>query len=410
MLYLSFGMASVLLSSLGLVMLQSFKYDVASSDAGLLLVLTNVGSGLGGLSLTGFIARWGHQKSLMAALGLMLLGCCFMPVALNFWVPSAFFLLIGFAFTVVKAVAYSYAWAFCRSQAAHVSFLNRLEALFFIGSILTIVVAGGLTSQWGVEVHHNFGLFALGVAAVMWYLHRHPLPALATLPTASLRSGPLALVHLLSYSLVWLALTALLTIEFIEGHLTGWQTIFLEQHYLVSDGLATQAGLAGMLALAVGRLVASYLAYLTSPAILLIISIFAAMSGVVIIGIAELAQPHLEPTTLAEWLQMPNVIWLYYFTLFVQGPILPTLCSVVLWHTPRPGQAAMAGLMALVSVAGFWTSQRLSSALLEGFAPTVSIVFTALPLTLLAIIGFLLTSDLRRSASETSGSTAPPSS
>jgi MFS family permease len=415
-LYFSFFGLAVSFTSAPFVIAKSFEYNIAQSQALNILVLQQFAAFFTAFGLSAFVPSAGHKRMLLFSLGLLCLVGGLMPIKgdfllqydLQFMVPEIFYVVTGVGFGLIKTIVYSYCARLAATEGEHASLLNRLEACYTAGALVGLVLFGGLSLNPAInlEVHYVFVPVVVLTAIIAYVVLQTPLPDLeaddlrAQYGWAYRLGGMLEVAKLLPYTLVIMFLISLLLFSLVESHLFSWTPAYLKNVVQCSEQVQVQFLMACLAAVVVGKLVMSYLVVSFSPYYWLLIAMSATL-GTLLLFI-WLASGGLPPSIPIEtWATLPGYLFLFLVFLACAAAIAPTLCAMVLWHTPARKQATMVGLMIMLNMVGWVAGDAILAYLASAFGPVVVLAFLAVPFTLLLTVVLLFTTDLRRSRTTT---------
>lgn len=354
--FLSYAIFAVLLNSVGTVILQSIEYfRVDKVDAATLEAFKDLPIAVTSFLLASFLPRIGYRRGMIAGLAVVAGACALMPVLDSFWATRLLFFATGCSFAIVKVAVYSFVGLLSNSARDHASLLNLIEGVFMIG-----VLAGYWIFAAFIDPADPA---SPGWLQIYWWLAGSCLVVIALLASVrydesgsrtqdgadSIRAQFAQMFTLAIKPLTIVFVASVFLYVLIEQGIGTWLPTFNRQLLGLSAPMSVQAASIFAVGLAVGRLGAGVVVRRTGwyP---LLVGCLIAMAALIVIALplADAA----SGSDVAHWSDAPIAAFVFPMIGLFMAPIYPAINSAVLSTMPRSNQAAMVGLIVVVSALG----------------------------------------------------------
>ncbi len=357
----NFVLPALLLNSVAIVILKMVNiYHISPSSAGWLEAFKDFSIVGGSFLFASYIPRMGYKKALLLATVIETCACILMASTTSFIIARIYFMLIGISFALVKISVYSSISIFAKDENQHASFLSLLEGLFMVG-ILCVFWIFGIFMKLGNWTHAFWFLAFLSVLGFIFILSCNLDESQLTteLQTTSRSQDFKQMLKLLAQAIVLFFIVMAFAYVFVEQAITTWLPTY-DNHVLHIQGyLSVEIASLLAAAIAIGRLLGTFVMRYISWQKVLMICIMAALI-ILIIAIYLSKQVMQIYTPVNSWHELPFVAYLIPLIGIFIGPIYPTLCSSVLSRQPLHLQSSMTGLIIIFSALGGTIGSRIT--------------------------------------------------
>lgn len=253
---LSFLIFSMVLNSMGIVILQLSANKISFSSLGLLETFKDLPIAITSLFAVKFINRYGTKTALMASLSIVSICCFILPFVEIFWFYKIWFAIIGVCFAVSKISVFG----IIKNEAANENLLAKLmtgvESYFMIGIFLVNISFGWLISS-SYSAYWKMGFLPIAILA-LFTIFLIKGTSIKETESYDIKFGLKEMKKLLNYKTVLFFFT-LFFIVFIEQNFNSWLPSFYKKHLNVNSFFALQASAFLALFSFLGRIFTSYL-------------------------------------------------------------------------------------------------------------------------------------------------------
>lgn len=252
---LSFLIFSMVLNSMGIVILQLSDSKVSYSNLGLLETFKDLPIAITSLFAVKFINQYGTQKALMFSLIIVSICCFLLPFVEVFWFYKIWFAIIGICFAVAKISVFGIIKTEASTENILAKMMSGVESYFMIGIFL---------------VNISFGWLLSGSYSENWKIGFLPIALLSLITVFLLKQTDLKetkshdfkiglqdLKRLINTKTI-LFFFALFFIVFVEQNFNSWLPSFYKKHLNVNSFFALQASAFLALFSFLGRILTSY--------------------------------------------------------------------------------------------------------------------------------------------------------
>jgi MFS family permease len=388
-------------SSGTILIMQAYEYGIAMDSAQVLFLLKDIALVFAAFVLAVFVPHIGYRYTIAGAIVILSTASAAMPFSFEFIVPQVLFACIGFSFGLVKVAIYALFAGSARSESDLGQYINRLEAVFLLGMLVSLMLFGYFAINSVLDIRHAFLVItALGIIALVLMLFIK-IPAAEQIETAGqARSrnpfrGIIVSLNSLTYTLIVMSLLCLFLIVMAENQFSNWVMGIGRNIQKMSENVEQGFVAALILAAAGGRLLVSYLAreFSLNQLLAVLIMTFLGMSILVSLIMLRLG----DTAEITSWSNLPDYMLLLLIMTAIGSAILPTFIAKVLWHTPATHYSSITGVIISVSVISALLGKYASNFLTVGFTYDIQIAFITIPVTLLFVVAMLFIVDLRKS-------------
>lgn len=380
-LLLTYLLFAMLLNSVGVVILQVIAdWQISKTSAAVLEACKDLPIALVSFFGAALLPRLGYRKALQIALAIVALAALAMPLVPSFWTSKLLFIAVGCAFALVKISVYALVGLLTDNQQRHASLLNLTEGFFMLGVLAGYWLFAAFIGEPGQWLHTYYVLAGLAAATLLLVSSAEFPPTPQSGQT--LKQDYQQMLQLMLRPLVAVfALSAFLYV-LIEQSIGTWLPTFNHQVLQLPAAVSVQLTSVFAASLALGRLGASLVLKLLTPAQLARICLLG-MAALVLISL-PLAEP--SPHVQAWW-QAPLAAFLLPMIGVLMAPLYPMLNSAILSSLPTHQHAPMTGLIVLFSALGGSTGSLLTGLSFTHLGADLAFYITLLPTAMLLLSG-----------------------
>lgn len=382
-LYVNYFVFAILLNTVGIVILQVINdYNVNRVTAGSLEAYKDFSIMILSFFVASYIPKLGYKRSMLGGLFAVSLISIIVALVHHYWIIPLLYIVTGASFAFIKVSVYSTVGLITKSQKEHTSFMNILEGVFQIGSLVGPIIFSFMIgfSKW-TDTYWVIAILTSLALLLMFFTNLNE----SSIKSNVEKTNILSMLKLLKKSAVWLFVICAFLYVMIEQSLNTWLPTFNKEIFNL-----TEAQTAGLLAfypgsIALSRLLAGYyskyISWLKSQLILL--------SGAFIIIATILfitSDYHLTQSTISN--NFPPLAIIILFTGFFIGPIYPTIVSIILNKTEKVKQSSMTGLIVVFSALGGTSGSLIIGVLSQNYSVHTAFYFPLIPITLLGMLLF----------------------
>lgn len=161
-LILSFLTFSMLLNSMGVIILQLSSVTSSYKGLGILEFFKDLPVAIISIFATNYIHRLGYKKSLFFSLLISGVSCILLPFVNDIWFFRLWFMIIGISFAITKISVFSILKISFPSIKDFTKTMNRIEASFMIGIFLVNIIFAFILHSKLVN-YWKFGFWGISV-------------------------------------------------------------------------------------------------------------------------------------------------------------------------------------------------------------------------------------------------------
>lgn len=386
--YLNFFVFAILLNSVGIVILKSINnYGVTELKASTLELFKDMSVAAVSFLFASFIPRIGYKRTLLAGLGLVIVGLLQMYFGNSFFSSQILFALVGASFGLVKVSVYGSIGLITSSEKEHNSTMSTVEGVFMFGVALAYFLFPAFNEPGNPNAWLNVYLLLTGIVLLAFgFIVRIPeLPKVNAKVNLIEEFRPM--LGLITKLLVIVFVASAFLYVMIEQGIMTWLPTFNEKVLNLSEDNSIRMASILAITLGVGRIIGGKLSEKVHWSIVLSIVIVCAMLMVAFV-LPQALQEEISanPDTL---LGLPIIAFIFPLVGLFIAPIYPLLNSVVLSALPKDLHSPMTGLIVLFSATGGTLGSRITAYFFETLGGG-AFYFTLVPMTLLLITVFVL--------------------
>ena len=172
-LQLSFLLFSMLLNSMGIIIMKYSGSHISYQKLGILEAFKDIPIALVSLVAVNFINRFGTKQSLIFSLTVVLVCCLALPFLNEFWFFKIWLVLIGVSFAIAKISVFSIIRNNVKKENELSKIMSRVEASFMIGIFCVNMGFGWLLSS-KYEEFWKFGFWGIALISLItiWKLFK----------------------------------------------------------------------------------------------------------------------------------------------------------------------------------------------------------------------------------------------
>ena len=389
---LNFLVFAILLNSVGIVIFQVINsYGISKFDASALEQYKDLTIAAVSFFIGAFISRAGYKKSMLFALGLITIVCCYMPFTDAFWHTKLLFAMVGFTFAIIKVSVYATVGLVTNNSKEHNSLMNTLEGVFMIGVLIGYWMFSFYINPEDLGSTNWLSVYwIIGAMSFIAFLFLLISPLDETVieekedstfsnefsDMAALIVKPLILVFVISAFLY----------VFIEQGIGTWLPTFNNEILNIPGDMSVQLTSILAAASALGRLLAGQLLKKLDWYKVLSISLVICIALILI----SLPLTYNVPEKIVSWSSAPLAAYIFPLFGFFLAPIYPAINSVVLTSLPKHKHVTMAGLIIVFSALGGTVGSRITGFVFENFSGQTAFYGYVIPCILLLVSLYFL--------------------
>ena len=344
-LILTYMLVSLLICGLSVFVMQGVNYyKISYSSAGSLESYYQISKVIFSFIIIYIIYKLGLRKSFVAALVMICVYCFFVPLFDSIWTIRVYLILMGIFFTVGKLFVYSYTSLVTNSRKAHASFINLVEGIYMLTGSLGMLLYSYFikTGNW-LFIFYIFFVFSF-IMAVLWFFTRIDDSELSI--KAEKKSGGFGeFLKLILMPTVLIFLLMMGMEESIEQGMGSWLPQFNTEVMKLPGFISIQMASILTFSLGAGRIFGSIILRKVpwKPLFLIYLVISFVMVGYVLMTVTAG-----EGAGAKSIFEAPFSSFLLPAVGFFIGPMLPTMCSVILTRLPKNKHTIMTSIIIIV--------------------------------------------------------------
>ena len=345
-LLLTYMLVSLLICGLSVFVMQGVNYyKISYSAAGSLESYYQISKVVFSFIVIYIVLKLGLRRSFIAALVMICAYCFFVPMVDSIWTIRVYLILMGIVFTVGKMFVYSYTSLVTKDRKAHASFINLIEGVYMFTFSLGMLLYSYFikTNNW-LLIFYIFFAFAL-IMAIIWFFTRIDDSELKVKSeNGAAETKDFFKILIMPTVLIFLIMMGML--ESVEQGMGSWLPQFNTEIMKLPEFISIQMASLLTFSFAFGRIFGSIILRKVSwkPLFIGYLIIAFVMVGYVLLTVVEG-----EGEGIKNIFQAPLSSFLLPAVGFFVGPMLPTLCSVILTRLPKNKHSMM---MSIIIIAG----------------------------------------------------------
>ena len=399
-LFLNYFVFAILLNSVGTVILQvQNNYRITQSSASVLEAFKDLSIAIVSFLVASYIARIGYKRSMLLALGLVIVACLMMPFIGGFAMTKVLFAVTGASFALIKVSVFATIGLVTSNKKDHASFMNFIESFFMIG-ILTgyfifsaFVDSSDPTSTSWLKVYYLLAGIS-GVAFILLLSAPLDESSVKTSETKPLSQDFIDMFKLAIRPLVLVFVVSAFFYVLIEQSIMSWLPTFNSQVLHLSTSLSIQMASILAASTAIGRFTAGIV--LRKIHWLLVLIVCLVLAAILVLLVIPLAS-NLTVTSIDSWGDAPFVAFIFPVIGLLLAPVYPAINSVILSSLPARQHAPMSGLIVIFSALGGTTGSIITGFIFQHYGGQTAFYFSLVPISIL-VISLLFFNRLQKKA------------
>jgi fucose permease len=395
--YLVFAM---LLNSVGTVILQvQGNYGISESSASVLEAFKDLSIAITSFLVASFVLKIGYKKSMLAALGLVIIACLAMTQLPAFWMTKVLFAVTGISFALIKVSVFATIGIITEDEKEHVSFMNFLESFFMIG------ITGGYfifsyfvddsdpTSTSWLAVYYLLAALSAIAFLLMWITPLDESKVDEEEEPGQSIDNIAGMLKLVIKPIVLIFVIAAFFYVLIEQGIMSWLPSFNSKILHLSNSLAIEMASILAISSAAGRFLGGIVLKKVDWYKILPICLIAA--GVLVFVILPLANP-VGTEKITSWSEAPFVAFMFPLIGLCLAPVYPAINSVILSSLPKKQHAPMAGLIVVFSALGGTTGSMITGYMFEHFDGKTAFSLSVIPIAIMLVVLFFFRRETKK--------------
>lgn len=363
-LFYNYALLSLLLNSVGIVILQVVSRHLATITAAGWLEAFKDGSILITSFIVGsYIPNFGYKRSMLFAIVLEGLACLYMALDPSFIGARIFFVLLGMSFAIIKVSLYSTVGLITFAEKEHASLISLLEGGFMLGTFITFFIFGAFVDRHNWQ-HVYWILMCLCVIGFA-FLCISPLDE----SQHNKANGSLSILHhfkqfwyFLFTNFFFLFAAAIFCYVFVEQGINTWLPTYNHSVFFISKDLSSYLTSLLPIGLALGRFGGGYVFRKITGKQMMLICLTGALLTLAFLEY-QAAHQTTQHQQITSWLHIPFSAYAVVLLGLFMGPLYPAICSRLLNLFEQQYHASVTILIILFSALGGTIGSRLIAAL-----------------------------------------------
>jgi MFS transporter, FHS family, glucose/mannose:H+ symporter len=381
----SYMLISLLICGLSVFVMQGVSYyKISYSSAGSLESYYQLSKIIFLFGIVYIITKIGLKKAFISAIAMIGIYCFLVPSLNSIWAIRGYLILMGIVFATGKIFVYSYVSLVTTTRKEHASFLNLVEGIYmFTGSIGMLLYSYFIKTENWLYIFYIFFIFS-GALAALWIFTKVDDSEL-TNKTEKKSSGLKSFLMLIIMPTVLIFLVMMGMEESVEQGMGSWLPQFNSEVLQLPSFISIQMASILTFSLAVGRIFGAYILKKVSwkPLFLsyLVIAFFMVLFVLLSIKGGEGAN-------VKNIFSAPYISFILPLVGFFIGPMLPTMCSVILTRLPKNKHSIITAIIIIVGAIEVSICSKITGMLFGKFGGIKA--FSAVTLIPFAILFFLI--------------------
>ncbi len=342
-LILTYMLISLLICGLSVFVMQGVEYyKISYSSAGSLESYYQISKVIFSFLVIYIIFKLGLKNSFIAALVMISIYCFFVPLLNSIWTIRVYLILMGIVFTFGKLFVYSYTSLVTENRKAHASFINLVEGIYmFTFSLGMLLYSYFIKMGNWLLIFYIFCGFSLIVACI-WFFTKIDDSELSvkTAKRPSMAFGEFFKLIILPTVLIFLVMMGME--ESVEQGMGSWLPQFNTEIMKLPARISIQMASVLTFSFAIGRIFGSVILRKIpwKPLFITYLIISICLVGYVLYNVKVG-----DGANAQNIFQAPLFAFLLPAVGFFVGPMLPTMCSVLLTRLPKSKHSMMTSVI-----------------------------------------------------------------
>lgn len=387
-LFLNYFVFAILLNSVGTVILQvQNNYGISQSSASILEAFKDLSIAVASFLVASYITRIGYKRSMLYALGFVIIACLLMPTVGGFAMTKVLFAVVGLSFALIKVSVYATIGLVTSNKKDHASFMNFIESFFMVGILAGYFIFSAFVDNTNPASTSWLRVYYLlaGISALAFLLLFFAPLDETSVHEETAKSFVKEFADMIKLAIRPLVLVFIISAFFyvlIEQSIMSWLPTFNSQVLHLSTTLSIQMASILAVSTALGRFIAGFLLRkIHWLKVLISCLLLAAILVVLVIPLAS--KVHIDSVN--NWLEAPFVAYIFPLIGLLLAPVYPAINSVILSSLPLHQHASMSGLIVIFSALGGTTGSIITGHIFEAYGGQTAFYFSLIPITVLII-------------------------
>jgi len=387
-LFLNYFVFAILLNSVGTVILQvQNNYGISQSSASILEAFKDLSIAVASFLVASYITRIGYKRSMLFALGFVIIACLLMPTVGGFAMTKVLFAVVGVSFALIKVSVYATIGLVTSNKKDHASFMNFIESFFMVGILAGYFIFSAFVDNTNPASTSWLRVYYLlaGISALAFLLLFFAPLDETSVHEETAKSFVKEFADMIKLAIRPLVLVFIISAFFyvlIEQSIMSWLPTFNSQVLHLSTTLSIQMASILAVSTALGRFIAGFLLRkIHWLKVLISCLLLAAILVVLVIPLAS--KVHIGSVN--NWLEAPFVAYIFPLIGLLLAPVYPAINSVILSSLPLHQHASMSGLIVIFSALGGTTGSIITGHIFEAYGGQTAFYFSLIPITVLII-------------------------
>lgn len=387
--YLNYFVFSILLNSVGIVILKSqINYGVDELQASILEAFKDLPIAIVSFLVASFLPRIGYKKAMLIGLGLVAFACVSMYFGNSFQSAKLLFATVGISFALIKVSVYSLIGTVTENQKEHNSLMSSIEGVFMLGIALAYFLFPAFNSDINPDAWLNVYWLLAAISLVSFgFLFFTKFENQTEIPGVNLADDFAQMFRLFVKLLTIVFVISAFLFVMIEQGIMSWLPTFNSKVLHLPQNISIMMASILAVTLAIGRLLAGIITKKINWIWVLSFCIVMAMLIVIFVLPKTVGLEVKEINSLGD---IPIIGFAFPLVGLFIAPIYPLLNSVVLSALPQKLHSSMTGLIVVFSALGGTLGSRIIGYLFKNEGPENAFYYTLIPMSLLLISFFIL--------------------
>jgi FHS family glucose/mannose:H+ symporter-like MFS transporter len=406
-LFLNYFVFAILLNSVGTVILQvQNNYGVTQSSASILEAFKDLSIAIVSFLVASYITRIGYKRSMLLALGLVIIACLLMPFIGGFAMTKLLFAITGASFALIKVSVYATIGLVTSNKKDHASFMNFIESFFMVGILTGYFIFSAFVDDKNPASRSWLNVYYLlaGISALAFLLLLSSSLDESSIKSDATKSFAQEFGDMVTLAIRPLVLIFIISAFFyvlIEQSIMSWLPTFNSKVLHMATTLSIQMTSILAASTAIGRFIAGIV--LRKIHWLLVILICLVAAAILVILVIPLAS-NIHVDSVSSWSHAPFVAFIFPLIGLLLAPVYPAINSVILSSLPTRQHAPMSGLIVIFSALGGTTGSIITGHIFQAYGGQAAFYFSLIPISIL--VGCLIVFNRLQKRSTLSEGTA----
>jgi FHS family glucose/mannose:H+ symporter-like MFS transporter len=406
-LFLNYFVFAILLNSVGTVILQvQNNYGVTQSSASILEAFKDLSIAIVSFLVASYITRIGYKRSMLLALGLVIIACLLMPFIGGFAMTKLLFAITGASFALIKVSVYATIGLVTSNKKDHASFMNFIESFFMVGILTGYFIFSAFVDDKNPASRSWLNVYYLlaGISELAFLLLLSSSLDESSIKSDATKSFAQEFGDMVTLAIRPLVLIFIISAFFyvlIEQSIMSWLPTFNSKVLHMATTLSIQMTSILAASTAIGRFIAGIV--LRKIHWLLVILICLVAAAILVILVIPLAS-NIHVDSVSSWSHAPFVAFIFPLIGLLLAPVYPAINSVILSSLPTRQHAPMSGLIVIFSALGGTTGSIITGHIFQAYGGQAAFYFSLIPISIL--VGCLIVFNRLQKRSTLSEGTA----